>query len=202
MLFWNVEFLLKESFETQWVKIRHLYINKLPGNTEESCAPSGCLNWDLAQVVSCSSEQTRKRWVYIKHSFVLASCQRIIVKDLNPAYVKRGGKYICVIASLQWQRCWLSEGIVLLALFLLELISHLISRRAGGDTSHNELSVSWISAATNRWGQWKKVVFCLKKQNKQVVLMSQLWKLHSLIGGKPKGGKYKDGLPLLLCLFE
>lgn len=48
MLFWNVEFILKESFETQWVKIRHLYINKLPGNTEESCAPSGCLNWDLA----------------------------------------------------------------------------------------------------------------------------------------------------------
>lgn len=37
-------------------------------------------------------------------------------------------------------------------LFLLELISHLYLQRVGKDTSHNELSVSWISEATGTYG--------------------------------------------------
>lgn len=76
MFFWNVDFILKESFETRWVKIRRLYINTHTQSIRRSRVLQGGVltgtlhRWFLAPLSRLASGEfslnIAPSWLFIK----------------------------------------------------------------------------------------------------------------------------------------
>lgn len=142
------KFYFEVELWNSWVKIRCFYIT----NTQSVWR---CYVLQVEVSTGALHRLTADEFAF-KDRFFLAFSQRLILKDLNPACIRKGEalQHNYITAVVLVLPFW-SHPLSCL-FFLLELVSRLVSRRAGKDTSHNELSVSWISAATNRWGQSKR----------------------------------------------